>query len=169
MRQHLCYLVLALALSPMGALAEAYLNWTASDLINNEYNESASSVVLYMSLDGNDTELATVAKSDVEASLGEWFEFYDNKILPENSSSASFYVTAYNGSDVLFDGKTGNIISYADLVDSGAISDFMLNPNATEYWAPKLSPVPEPSGGLLMLIGCAALALRRRRERERRT
>ena len=43
---------------------------------------------------------------------------------------------------------------------------FDLNPTAGEAWTPTAYTVPEPSSGLLVLIGGALLALRRRRKGE---
>ena len=41
---------------------------------------------------------------------------------------------------------------------------FDLNPSAGSVWSPTSYNVPEPSGGLLLLVGGALLALRRRRD-----
>ncbi len=60
--------------------------------------------------------------------------------------------------------------SYADLADD--ISTSIINPPDYGTWTPAVftavAPVPEPSSGLLLLIGSALLALRRRAKPSRR-
>ena len=55
--------------------------------------------------------------------------------------------------------------TYAQLADAGFIRPtFNMNPPASAIWSPgQFQAVPEPSGGLLTLMGIALLALRRRR------
>ena len=56
-------------------------------------------------------------------------------------------------------------MTYTQLVDAGYIRpSFNMNPPASAIWTPgSFQAVPEPSGGLLTLMGVALLALRRRR------
>lgn len=63
---------------------------------------------------------------------------------------------------------SGTPLRYSDLVSSGYIHEsFDLNPPAGQIWTPtQFNEVPEPSSGLLVLIGGALLALRRRRKGE---
>ena len=56
-------------------------------------------------------------------------------------------------------------MTYTQLANAGYIHPkFDLNPPASMIWTPgSFQAVPEPSGGLLTLMGVALLALRRRR------
>lgn len=58
-------------------------------------------------------------------------------------------------------------ISYEQLQDAGYLKTFSngkWGPEGQTYWAPTTYVVPEPSGGLLVLLGAAGLLLRRRRK-----
>ncbi len=61
-------------------------------------------------------------------------------------------------------------LAYADLQNAGGQNGYTylttadaLSLNGLQAWAPESYPVPEPSSGLLALIGAALLTLRRRR------
>lgn len=81
----------------------------------------------------------------------------------QNWSSYSFYIEL-----VQWDGQTGKTVgisqtsSYADLVTNHHIgATGMEIPDLVVFWAPTVS-VPEPTSGLLALLGGALLLLRRR-------
>lgn len=82
-------------------------------------------------------------------------------------SGLSFFVELYDSAGNW--AGTTDAKTYQQLVDSGAISSSGLNPSFTGVNSAlggsgsSYSPVPEPTSGLLMLIGLGALALRRRR------
>jgi len=54
-------------------------------------------------------------------------------------------------------------LAYKDAVDNGHIVSSATDPNLTAWTPTSWAAIPEPSSGLLMLIGVAGLALRRRR------
>ncbi len=57
-------------------------------------------------------------------------------------------------------------VSYGDLASARAIADtdVGVDPNVMVPWNPKTYVVPEPSSGLMLVVGAALLALRRKRE-----
>ena len=83
-----------------------------------------------------------------------------------DASSLSFYIELYDA-DGGWVGKT-TAVSYNDLKNAGAIGD-SFNPSFTGVNAAlggagtTYTDVPEPTSGLLMLVGLGALALRRKR------
>ncbi len=76
--------------------------------------------------------------------------------------------------NVSWDGTTASWVDTIAVSQAASYSDisryvhpsFDLNPSTGEAWAPTAYTVPEPSSGLLVLIGGALLALRRRRKGE---
>lgn len=77
-------------------------------------------------------------------------------------SALSFFIELYD-SNCSWVGETSPV-SYASLVESGTISGFNANfKGVNAAMGSSGYQVPEPTSGLLMLIGMGALALRRRR------
>ncbi len=76
----------------------------------------------------------------------------------------SFFVELYNSSlDTVFVGESAN---YDTLVSSGYVSTSGISTPtyATSSWAAvRTGSVPEPTSGVLLLVGAGMLALRRRR------
>ena len=82
-----------------------------------------------------------------------------------DNDSYLFYVEMVNYADQTV--TTGYKWGYGDLVSSGYVAFDGLDANTVMAHATtqSLSDVPEPSSGLLLLIGGAMLALRRRRQK----
>ena len=71
--------------------------------------------------------------------------------------------TDLQGEDRWFVAGHSNVSGYQDLVSAGHVyTDSLSMPNIQAAWAPTVV-IPEPSGTLLILLGLAALNLRRRR------
>lgn len=81
----------------------------------------------------------------------------------ENYSSYSFYIELlhWDGTAEIREGVSA-LSSYEDLVENHNILRTGLSiPSNLAVWAPTTA-APEPTSGLLLLIGCAALLLKRR-------
>ena len=80
-----------------------------------------------------------------------------NVLWDENSGVASWVETVAEGASA----------TYTSLYESHYIaSNFDINPPSNRIWAEtSFTAVPEPSSGLMLLVGGALLALRRRRNR----
>ena len=62
---------------------------------------------------------------------------------------------------------TSEMVSYSSLKSAGHIAEWDgINPSAPSVWQAASYTVPEPTGGMLFVIGGALLALRRRRRRD---
>lgn len=101
--------------------------------------------------------------------LDGYYEAVGGKVAPTlsdlgayGSTGHSFYVELYNASlDSVY---KGSAVSYDQLVASGYISTTgVAMPNYTATTGFNGASVPEPTGGMLLLVGGALLALRRRR------
>lgn len=84
------------------------------------------------------------------------------------NSDYLFYVELVNYSSPNNVVATGYKYSYNDLVTAGYVATGLNDANAVASFAGTqnfASPVPEPTSGLLLLMGGAMLALRRRRQK----
>lgn len=92
----------------------------------------------------------------VQASISSGTPEYSFIIELGNVTEADGWTTVAQGSSTM---------TYTQLANAGYIHPkFNLNPPASAIWTPgSFQAVPEPSGGLLTLMGVALLALRRRR------
>ena len=147
--------VVVAVLAMIGFAKADVLYWQVDTSADNAaYTGEFSDAVLYAS-DG----------SAVDAAMA-----VDNKVTPTlkdlggyGSSEYSFYVELYNAAgDSVYKGQA---VSYTDLLDSGYISTSgVLTPTMLATGGFNGASVPEPTSGMLLLIGGALLALRRRRQ-----
>ena len=81
-----------------------------------------------------------------------------------DSAYAAILYTYGSGDDLQFMGNVGKVtLESAMDADSQAMSQFLLGDTSKGAPAWSTAAVPEPTSGLLMLLGIAGLALRRRR------
>ena len=94
-------------------------------------------------------------------------DWYASVVSPYASAEYSFAIELGN-----WDWQTGtwtmiatsDAVSYTTLKTAGHIAEWDgTDPSAPAVWNPTSYVIPEPSGGMLMLVGLALLALRRRR------
>ena len=175
--------ICAVALS-MGAFADSYLywmldesselSWTGSDKTTTisapTYNQVAFAVVdssgnkvsdSYLSLYNLNGTAQTSPASVTAASGAALFANLGNYA----SSSYSYYIELLNDSSVV--GRSSESLSYsaASKYIQSAIGG--TSQMSAQAWAPTsftaTAAIPEPTSGLLMLVGLAGLALRRKR------
>lgn len=83
-----------------------------------------------------------------------------------NESYTSFYVELYNSTGekvgISYSGARWNATSASDIEAAGGIYDGVLNPSATPYQFDTFA-IPEPTSGLLVMLGMMMLGLKRKR------
>jgi len=100
-------------------------------------------------------------KSKVKATDGSTGSFFSNLGGKEDWAGYSFIAEAYNADGLV--GMSDSVL-FGDLVDAYALYTDM--GTATPYSFKITTAVPEPTSGLLLLLGVAGLALRRKRGRD---
>ena len=141
---------------------DAILYWqvpTAGDAAAANY----SYAYLYAQVDGGGNVMLHQqgwAYDTAMASNGEVAKAY---LADISGTINSFFVEYFNDSyDLIGRSDTETL---AKLVGEGHLQGIQSNPpiSYTGAWEPSFNAVPEPTSGLLMLIGLAGLALRRKR------
>ena len=154
-----------------GTAAQAYLMATA-DNVNSPFFVSENYLggvnqgesITTASFDGSTLAGGVIDLNKIISWANDPTTAYGSGIT--DASSLSFYIELYDA-DGGWVGKT-TAVSYNDLKNAGAIGD-SFNPSFTGVNAAlggagtTYTDVPEPTSGLLMLIGLGALALRRKR------
>lgn len=77
------------------------------------------------------------------------------------STAYSFFIELYSDSDVFL--AQSETKTYSEIVQAHAISNSGIGQQAAAAWVPGGYAIPEPSSALLVLLGMAGLALRRKR------
>ena len=98
------------------------------------------------------------SNADVDAAGGQTYSivFVDANVTSLDDPNIENYIIVTGTSENGFD--PGTETSYAQMVNYDA------TPGSGSYaWAPAAEPVPEPTSGLLLLLGMAGLALKRKR------
>jgi len=163
-------LSIAVLLGAMSASAESYLYWMVGNTGEFSYDNAQVRVLNngeatdnYLSLyyaDGTAVGGTKVsddyAKAAQDAELGLYAKL--GNLLGEDYS----YIIELRNDDGAFVAQTKTPLSYSlalnNIVDSG-----LGIPSSGTGWNPTTYNVPEPTSGMMMLLGVAALALRRRR------
>ena len=124
--------------------------WLVADNGTKTYVDNAES-------DGGNPSSTQLIQSDISNYTGEGWSFYI-EMCNYNSQDDTYTTVA-----------TGNSYSYDQLLSSGYVATDSVNANSVMTAASAANmgagDVPEPSSGLLLLMGGAMLALRRRRQK----
>lgn len=103
----------------------------------------------------SDKQSTALTQTNLDGYESDAYLFYVEMCNYRTGDAANDYVVS-----------TGYKYGYGDLVSQGYVSTGPLDANAPATAAANMgSAVPEPSSGLLLLIGGAMLALRRRRQK----
>lgn len=169
------FLVLAFAVVSAAVAQASYLYWQTGTA--TEFNGHAiTGYNLYATAGGESALVSGIMDAegdlvgDMSASGG---YAADSKYVVDVSSYAdgnySFYVEVigYDAS-VFGEGNTGAIAvsetaTYANLVQSGAIQTAGIALSIPQMWTGGAVSAPEPTSAILMLLGLAGLALKRRK------
>ncbi len=117
--------------------------------------------------DGAYLSMLDVETGDTDPAMTVPTDWYATVVSPYAAAEYSFVIELGN-----WDWNTGTwtmiatseVASYTDLKTAGHIAEWDgTDPSAPAVWNPTSYVIPEPSGGMLMLVGLALLALRRRR------
>ena len=140
---------------------DSYLYWMIGD--TGDYSSSYNTVKVV----GNGTVLGiynlngtslgdSVARSTVEAYAGADMGLY--AALGSNPAYSSYAIELYNDS---------SFVAVSSPLLSGALASHITTHNSMTLptaWVASSFAIPEPNSAMLLLLGCAALGLRRRRQ-----
>ena len=147
-------LILAAVIVAGVAANAASFKWSASGITGTDgtgtYNGTAT---LYAIISGVATEMSSMSVADGKIAAASSLFETDALTVGNNYD---FYFTIESG-DYTYTSKTVNKSAQATSTTLIAFG------SAPGTWTGGSSPVPEPTSGLLMLLGMAGLALRRRR------
>lgn len=157
--------IVALSSALVGYADDSYLYWMLGNSIELD-GESLKTGDYYAKIKGVGSDSYLYLYDQVGGeSFGQQFDFTASDSLGmmfagfTAGSDTSFLVELYAS------GGDGNPLGYADI--NGALADFITQPGmstpASPYAINSFSAVPEPTSGLLLLLGVAGLALRRKK------
>lgn len=165
-------IVLFGAIAAFSFVQASELWWTVNDTVSVD-GESTSweTAKLFASANGYNYGGTQIGDAVTATDMADWGFWNSN--IDGYGSSYSFYVELYNSSDSI--GKSYVTLSspqqgatpYNTLNSANAIYDGnVLNPTASPYAFSQFTTsdvIPEPSSGLMMLIGMIALGLKRKK------
>ena len=121
--------------------------------LSNNDTENAGYLSLYYP--SGDLAGYSVAGSTASAMNSEGVGLYAQ--LATDRTYSSFIIELWNDSQFIAQSETLSAAMAAAHIETGNSIGF------ASAWMPQTYAIPEPNSGLLMLIGCAMLALRRRK------
>lgn len=161
------FLILTSVMLMAFASQASYLYWqvSGSDISDITHSSDPTMHVNYATLWAvNGTDKVDVGWSNISLSSGEMMHIQASDLDTNFGDGYSYYVELSNYNGVNWDNRTvlaeGTKTSYSDLVTAGFIQTQLISiPTA---WTGGTYSVPEPTSGMMILLGLAALALKRR-------
>lgn len=156
----------SVGLAALVAEADVMLYWTVtesdfsgSDFYSEYTSEQGYLPILYASIDGGSAESGYTAIDAITLGSAVDTKIGDSTV---DGSYDSYIIRLYNANGVVAESSA---YTYSSLVTSSSSwsTDVLGMKAMTPFTATGFTPVPEPTGGLLALLGLAGLALRRRR------
>jgi len=148
---------------------DSYLYWMLGDDVSSKYlydsvkvaavDSSWNATYLTLYTENFDELGGVVSKGQVDMA-NDWGAGFLASLGPDSSS---YVIELYNGSKAIAHTTTPlsevqNYIVYKSAMNPGAVSSWTMGSGAFSA-----GPIPEPTSGMMLLLGMAALALRRRR------
>ena len=148
-------LVLAAAIAAGIAANAASFKWSAANIYGADGTTKFSgTATLYAIIDGVDTTVSTATVSN--GVIAQSATTFANDALIANTYYDFYFVIEDSGKS--FTSSTKNVLAQESATASIGFGNMATATQTSGNWA----AVPEPTSGLLMLLGMAGLALRRR-------
>ena len=154
-------LIIATALTISVVANAASFSWGAANIYGPD-GVKLSGATAYLYCDALSSDALTSAVTSSAGAISSSTTAFNVDATAEQDYTFYFVITTnYQGEDYTFTSPTKTVMAQATSTQSIAFGNMSTASQASGAWT--TAAVPEPTSGLLMLLGMAGLALRRRR------